>query len=144
MHGLRAVSMIEKLERTKDPAKRRFLMLSLGENLNNLATSELRSILASPFSPDKLEAVRALADRPRKSLLDDLIKVARDDDSYVQLDAIAALGSYRKDEKSQEAWSTHAPRTWFGSARWQASLAPLPKHRTTEPVNSSATPARHR
>jgi hypothetical protein len=103
MHGLRAVSMIEKLEHTSDPAKRRFLMLSLGENLNNLATSELRSILASPFSPNKLEAVRALADRPRKSLLDDLIMVARDDDSYVQLDAIAALGSYRKDEKAKEA-----------------------------------------
>lgn len=103
MHGIRAVSMIEKLEHTSDPAKRRFLMLSLGENFNNLATSELRQILASPFSPDKLEAVRTLADRPRKSLLDDLIKVARDDDSYVQLDAIAALGSYRKEEKAKDA-----------------------------------------
>lgn len=103
MHGLRAVSMIEKLERTSDPAKRRFLMFSLGENLNNMATSELRQILASPFSPDKAEAVRALADRPRKSLLDDLITVARDDDSYVQLEAIAALGSYRKEERAKDA-----------------------------------------
>jgi hypothetical protein len=101
-HGLRAVSMIEKLERTDDPAKRRFLMLSLGENFNHLATSELRQILASPFSPDKLEAVRTLADRPRKALRDDIIRVAQDDDSYVQLDAIAALGSYRKDEKVKE------------------------------------------
>ncbi len=102
MHGLRAVSMIEKLEHTSDPAKRRLLMFALGGNLNNLATSELRQILASPFSPDKLEAVRALADRPRKSLLDDLIQVARDDDSYVQLDAIAALGSYKKDERAKD------------------------------------------
>ncbi len=101
-HGLRAVSMIEKLQRTDDPAKRRFLMLSLGENFNNLATSELRQILASPFSPDKLEAVRTLADRPRKALLGDLIRVAQDDDSYVQLDAIAALGAYRKEERAKE------------------------------------------
>ncbi|MDX9916357.1 MAG: MFS transporter, partial [Sphaerochaeta sp.] len=101
-HGLRAVSMIEKLQRTTDPAKRRFLMLSLGENFNNLATSELRQILASPFSPDKLEAVRTLADRPRKALLGDLIRVAQDDDSYVQLDAIAALGAYRKEERAKE------------------------------------------
>ena len=103
MHGLRAVSMIEKLERTTDPAKRRFLMLSLGGNFNNFATSELRQMLASPFSSDKLEAVRTLGDRPRKTLLDDLIKVAKDDDSYVQLDAIAALGSYRKEERAREA-----------------------------------------
>ncbi|MCK9347772.1 MAG: MFS transporter [Sphaerochaeta sp.] len=103
MHGLRAVSMIEKLERTLDPAKRRFLMLSLGGNLNNLATSELRMILRSPFSPDKRDAVRALGDRPRKALLDDLIIVAQDDDSYVQLDAIASLGAYRKEEKAKNA-----------------------------------------
>lgn len=102
MHGLRAVSMIEKLDHTTDPAKRRSLMLSLGENYNNLATSELKQILASPFTPDKVEVVRTLADRPRKALLDDLIKVARDDDSYVQLDAIAALGSYKKEEKAKE------------------------------------------
>ncbi|MDT4761179.1 MFS transporter [Sphaerochaeta sp. PS] len=102
MHGLKAVSMIEKLEKETDPAKRRFLMHSLGSNYNNMATSEIRSILASPFSSDKIEAVRALADRPRKSLLDDLITIARDDDSYVQLDAIAALGSYKKDPKVKE------------------------------------------
>lgn len=95
MHGLKAVSMIEKLERTTDPAKRRSLMHSLGSNYNNMATSEIRSILASPFSADKMEAVRALGDRPRKALLDDLIAVAQDDDSFVQLDAIAALGSYK-------------------------------------------------
>jgi len=102
MHGLKAVSMIEKLEKTTDPAKRRFLMLSLGSNLNNMATGEMRSILASPFSSDKVEAVRALADKPRKSLLEDLINVARDDDSYVQLDAIAALGSYKKELRAKE------------------------------------------
>ncbi|HPB42271.1 MAG TPA: HEAT repeat domain-containing protein [Sphaerochaeta sp.] len=103
MHGIRAVSMIERLERTSDPAKRRMLMHNLGGNVNYLATSELRSILASPFHVDKLEAVRAIGDRPRKSLLDDLIRVAQDDDSYVQLDAIAALGSYRKEEKAKSA-----------------------------------------
>jgi hypothetical protein len=135
MHGLRAVSMIEKLERTNDPAKRRFLMLSLGENLNNLATSELRSILASPFSPDKLEAVRALADRPRKSLLDDLIMVARDDDSYVQLDAIAALGSYRKDEKAKDALLNLMLHGRWSSVRSMASKSLARITESTEYLN---------
>jgi hypothetical protein len=121
MHGLKAVSMIEKLEKTTDPAKRRFLMHSLGSNYNNMATSEIRSILASPFSSDKLEAVRALADRPRKALLDDLIKVARDDDSYVQIDAIAALGSYKKDPKVKEVMLTLLKHGRWSSVRSMAS-----------------------
>jgi MFS family permease len=121
MHGLKAVSMIEKLEKTTDPAKRRFLMHSLGSNYNNMATSEIRSILASPFSSDKIEAVRALADRPRKALLDDLIKVARDDDSYVQLDAIAALGSYKKDPKVKEVMLILLKHGRWSSVRSMAS-----------------------
>lgn len=121
MHGLKAVSMIEKLEHTTDPAKRRFLLLSLGSNLNNMATSEMRSMLASPFSPDKVEAIRALADRPRRGLLDDLIKVARDDDSYVQLDAIAALGSYRKEEKAKIALVNLMQHGRWSSVRSMAS-----------------------
>ncbi len=121
MHGLKAVSMIEKLEKTTDPAKRRFLMHSLGSNYNNMATSEIRSILASPFSSDKIEAVRALADRPRKPLLDDLIKVARDDDSYVQLDAIAALGSYKKDPKVKAVMLNLLEHGRWSSVRSMAS-----------------------
>ena len=121
MHGLKAVSMIEKLEKTTDPAKRRFLMHSLGSNYNNMATSEIRSVLASPFSADKIEAVRALADRPRKALLDDLIKVARDDDSYVQLDAIAALGSYKKDPKVKAVMLNLLEHGRWSSVRSMAS-----------------------
>ncbi|NBK24373.1 MAG: MFS transporter, partial [Spirochaetia bacterium] len=121
MHGLKAVSMIERLEKTTDPAKRRFLMHSLGSNYNNMATSEIRSILASPFSADKIEAVRALADRPRKALLDDLITVARDDDSYVQLDAIAALGAYKKDPKVKEVMLILLKHGRWSSVRSMAS-----------------------
>jgi hypothetical protein len=113
--------MIERLEKTTDPAKRRFLMHSLGSNYNNMATSEIRSILASPFSADKIEAVRALADRPRKALLDDLITVARDDDSYVQLDAIAALGAYKKDPKVKEVMLILLKHGRWSSVRSMAS-----------------------
>jgi hypothetical protein len=102
LHGIQAVSMIERLQKTKDPTKRRELLLSLGSNLNNLATSELREILANPFSPDTEDAIRSLGEKPRRELLDDLIRIARDDDSYVQLNAIGALGSY-KGEKARVA-----------------------------------------
>ncbi len=134
-HGLRAVSMIEKLQRTTDPAKRRFLMLSLGENFNNLATSELRQILASPFSPDKREAVRTLADRPRKALLDDLIRVAQDDDSYVQLDAIAALGAYRKEERAKQVLLNLMQNGRWASVRSMASKSLARVSEGTEYLN---------
>jgi hypothetical protein len=103
VHGLQAVSMIERLDHTSDPSKRRALMLALGNNFTNVATSEMRGILASPFSVDKRDVIQSLADRPRPYLLEDLIKVAQDNDSYLQLEAIAALGSYGHQPKAKEA-----------------------------------------
>lgn len=103
VHGIQAVSMIEKLNHTEDPAKRKALLLALGSNLTGVATSELRAKLASPFSEDKQEVVQALGYRPRQALVDDLIRLACDDDSFVQLDAIATLGAYGKNEKAKRA-----------------------------------------
>lgn len=94
LRGIRAVNTMDHLTKERDPIKRRALLLDLGSNMNGLATSELREILANPFAPDTEEAIRTLGERPRPELLDDLIRIAKDDDSYVQLDAIGALGSY--------------------------------------------------
>lgn len=94
LRGIRAVSTMDHLSKERDPIKRRALLLDLGSNMNGMATSELREILANPFAPDTEEAIRTLGEKPRPELLDDLIRIAKDDDSYVQLDAIGALGSY--------------------------------------------------
>lgn len=120
LHGIQAVSMIERLGHTYDPTKRRALLLSLGSNLNNLATSELREILANPFSPDKQDAIRSLGEKPRIALLNDLIRVAEDDDSYVQLEAIGALGAYRGEEKAEKALVNLLSGKW-SSVRSMAS-----------------------
>ena len=102
-HGLRAFSVIEKIEKTNDPLKRKMLLMNLGTNLTGVATSEIRFKLASPFSFDKQEVIRALGDKPRKTLVGDLAKIALNDDSYVQMDAIAALGGYKDDPVAEEA-----------------------------------------
>ena len=102
-HGLRAFSVIEKIERTNDPLKRKMLLMNLGTNLTGVATSEIRFKLASPFSLDKQEIIRALGDKPRKALVGDLAKIALNDDSYVQMDAIGALGGYKDDPVAEEA-----------------------------------------
>lgn len=120
MHGLKAFSMIEKIERTKDPIKRRILLMGLGTNLTGVATSEIRMKLASPFSPDKVEIIRALGDRPRPALVADLAKIALNDDSYVQLDAIGALGGYVDDPIAKEALIALLDCKW-GSSRSMAS-----------------------
>lgn len=98
LRGIRAVSTMDHLTKEHDPIKRRELLLDLGSNMNGMATSELREILCNPFAPDTEEAIRTLAELPRPELLDELIRLAKDDDSYVQLDAIGALGSY------QDSW----------------------------------------
>lgn len=95
MRGLKAFTMIGKIDKTKDPLKRKILLFNLGTNFTGIATEELRARLASPYSVEKQEIIRALADKPRKALVKELSKIALDDDSYVQMDAIVALGSYK-------------------------------------------------
>jgi len=119
-HGIQAISKIERLSHTFDPYKRRLLLFSLGTNTNTLATSQLKTILATPFSIDKKEIVRSLAIRPRKSLLPDLIKLAENDDESTQIEAIVALGSYKNNEIAIKSLKNLLNSRW-GSVRSVAS-----------------------
>lgn len=103
VHGLRAFSMMDKLGKTMDPLKRKILLMNLGNNVTNVSTAEIHQKLASPFSYDKQDFIRALAVRPRPELVEDLIRIASDDDSYVQMDAIAALGAYKDNKAAKDA-----------------------------------------
>ena len=103
LHGIRAFIDIDRLDKATDPIKRKSLLLSLGTNLTGVATGEIRSTLASPFSDDKAEVIRGLFDRPRPSLTDDLIKDAFDTDSYTQIESIFALGALTHNEKAEKA-----------------------------------------
>ncbi len=119
-HGIQAISKIERLSHTFDPYKRRLLLFSLGTNTNTLATSQLKTILATPFSIDKKEIVRSLAIRPRKSLLPDLIKLAENDEESTQIEAIVALGSYKNNEMAIKSLKNLLNSRW-GSVRSVAS-----------------------
>lgn len=145
MHGLRAFSMIDKIDKTKDPLRRRILLMALGTNYAGVATSELRLKLASPFSADKVEVIRALGDCPRPALVGDLAKIALNDDSYVQLDAIGALGGYVDDPVARDALQVLLDCKWGSSrsmaskslSRFTGSAEYLPK------VNELSLAARH-
>ena len=101
--GIRAFINIDRLEKVTDPIKRKSLLLSLGKNLTGVATSEIRSNLANPFSNDKAEVIRGLFDRPRVSLVHELVQDAFCFDSYTQLESIFALGALTHNEKAEQA-----------------------------------------
>ncbi len=103
LHGIRAFINIDKLEKVTDPIKRKSLLLSLGTNLTGVATSEIRSTLANPFSNDKAEVIRGLFDRPRVALVNELVQDAFCDDSYTQLESIFALGALTHNDKAEQA-----------------------------------------
>lgn len=145
MHGLRAFSVIDRIGKTRDPLKRRILLMALGANLANVATSEIKMKLASPFSLDKAEIIRALGDCPRQALVGDLARIALNDDSFVQLDAIAALGSYTSSPLAKETLVRLLDSQW-GSSRSMASksLSRFPGSEAyLERVDSLSRSARH-
>lgn len=94
MEGLKAFSYIGKLNTIDDPVKKKTVLLSMSQNNSNLATEEMRTILASPLSPLKGEVIKSLFDNPRLDLLEDIIKEASDIGSYQQIKAIFTLGAY--------------------------------------------------
>lgn len=94
LEGLRAYSYISKLNSFEDHLKKKTVLLSIIQNDSNIATEEMRSILASPLSPMKCEVLKSLFNHPRKSLTDEVLKEALDSASYNQINAIFALGSY--------------------------------------------------
>lgn len=145
LHGLQALSQIERLDHVIDPLERKALVVSLGTNLAGVATSAIRAELALPYSSDKLEMVRALGDKPRMALVDDLIALAKDDDSFVQMDAIAALGSYRRNDKALKALEELLDGRW-SSVRSMASksLARMTRNKDYLPkINELSRYARH-
>ncbi len=100
-YGIRAFLDISRLQKTDDPMKKRTVLLSLGRNSNDVATSEIERVMHSPFAAEKAEFIRSLFYNPRPSLLPLLLDDAADNDSYTRYDSLFALGSY-PDRASEE------------------------------------------
>ncbi len=96
--GMRAYMDIGKLNTTRDPVKKRTVLLSISQNEASVATEEIRHIIASPLSPGKGEVLKSLFSHPRPVLLPELLKEAGDSGSYHQLKAVFALGAYPGEE----------------------------------------------
>ena len=94
VYGLRAYMNISRLQKIEDPVRKRTVLLSIGSNRNDVATSEIKRMMFSPFSPEKGEMIRGLFDRPRPSLLPLLLKDASDVGSYTRNDSVFSLGAF--------------------------------------------------
>ncbi len=95
LDSLKAYFAIGKLDRIVDPAQRKSVLLSLGKNYTDLATSEIRELIHEPYSPEKSEMLRSLYYYPRNVLLEDLLSEATDPDRFHRELAVYALGAYR-------------------------------------------------
>ncbi len=96
--GLKAYVDISRLGKIKNPLKKQTVLHSITDNANDMATEEIRRVLASPLSREKSPVIQSLFHHKRYSLVKQLIAIATDPDSYHQLDAIFALGAYERDE----------------------------------------------
>jgi predicted MFS family arabinose efflux permease len=93
VYGMRAYLNINRLQKIEDPVRKKTVLLSIGSNQNDVATSEIKRMLLSPFSSDKAELIRGLFYHPRPSLLPLLLKDAADEGSYTRESSVFALGA---------------------------------------------------
>ncbi len=94
IYGLRAYLNINRLQKIEDPVRKKTVLLSIGSNNNDVATSEIKRMLLSPFSSEKAELIRGLFYHPRPSLLPLLLKDAADEGSYTRESSVFALGAF--------------------------------------------------
>lgn len=94
VYGLRAYLNINRLQKIEDPVRKKTVLLSIGSNSNDVATSEIKRMLLSPFSSEKAELIRGLFYNPRSSVLPLLLKDASDEGSYTRESSVFALGAF--------------------------------------------------
>ena len=122
-HGLHAVSTISHLESAHDPLTHRRLIMELSENSALIAEDEVRAKLKSPYSRDASDIIRTLKLKPNRVFLNDLCTIATNDDSYVQVDAISALGSYTEYDEAARALLNVLHSSKWNSAKSEAAQA---------------------
>jgi hypothetical protein len=96
--GMRAYIDIGKLGRADSEFKKKTVLLSIGNNANETATREIKSLMGTPLSNSKEEMIISLFNFPRPSLLPYLLSEAADPDSYYREKALFALGAYKGSE----------------------------------------------
>lgn len=122
-HGLMAISTMKHLEVSRDPLQHRRLIMDLSENNALIAEEEIRSKLKSPYSRDAKYIINTLTLKPGKAFADDLIDIAVNDDSYIQMDAITALKSYTSSKSAEEALLMIMRTSKWSSARSEAACS---------------------
>ena len=119
--GLQAVSTISRLESRVDPLQRRRLIMNLSENTAIIAKDEIKAKLHSPYSRDARDIIKTLTLKRDDYFVDDLVELAKNDDSYVQTDAILALSTYKDSALSYNALVYVMQNSLWSSARSIAS-----------------------
>lgn len=119
--GLQAVSTISRLESGVDPLQRRRLIMNLSENTAIIAKDEIRAKLHSPYSRDARDIIKTLTLKRDDYFVGDLVELAKNDDSYVQTDAILALSTYKDSALSYNALVYVMQNSLWSSARSIAS-----------------------
>lgn len=122
-HGLMAISTIKHLEASRDPLRHRRLIMDLSENNALIAEEEIKSKLKSPYSRDARDIINTLTLKPSAVFTNDIIDIAINDDSYIQMDAITALKSYTSSKSAEEALLMIMRQSKWSSARSEAACS---------------------
>ncbi len=100
INDLQTIKKVDELSdlNANDAVKRKKILMAIGYNQTQIAKDTMHDILASSFSFDTYEILRSLGEKPNMDMANDVVALAKDDDSFVQLEAVNALSSYPKNE----------------------------------------------
>lgn len=146
INDLQTIKKVDQLSGLNNKLKRKKILMEIGYNHTNIAKDKMHEILASSFSFDTYEILRSLSDKPNKAMIGDLIALAEDDDSFVQLEAVNALSSYPNNDCVTETLTKLLNARWASIRSMAArSLAIItgPNEELLQRVNALSQNAVH-
>ncbi len=94
LKNLQAISELSAIENSMNSFYRRKHIMDLGEISSSFVYGEVHRKLASPYSREIHDLLQVIGEKKSQSYVFDCIRIARNDDNYMQITAIETLSNF--------------------------------------------------
>ena len=100
--NLQAIFQLNAAEKSADSFLRRRHIMYLGEYSSNFIYTEIHQKLLSPYSRDLADLLRVLGEKRRSEYIKDIVRIASNDNNYVQTVAIDTLSNFTSSQVAKD------------------------------------------
>ncbi len=118
LKNLQAISELSAIENSMNSFYRRKHIMDLGEMSSSFIYGEVKRKLASPYSREIHDLLQVIGEKKSESYIPDCIRIAENDDNYMQVTAIETLSNFIDSQAAADCLEKI-----FYNSRWVSAKA---------------------